>query len=318
MNALTVTANTLPASLQLEADQAREFIRARHSDATRKAYGSDVLAFKAWADQHGLVAAPAAMETVVLFITALAGQGKRPATIQRKLAAIRHLHRGAGFPSPTDSEVVTAAMAGIRRVTGVAQRQVAPATGDRVEAMLLTCGDSLGGKRDRALLALGFGGAFRRSEIAALRVEDVEINDAGLRVHLRRSKTDQDGAGQVVPVLDGARISVKAALADWLAAAKIASGPVFRAVTKTGKVMDNALTDRSVADIVKNHASAAGLDATLFSGHSLRSGFLTTAAAHGASLFKMMEVSRHRKVDTVRGYVRMADQFKNHAGSAFM
>lgn len=318
MTALITAASTLPAALKIEAEQARQFIRARHADATRRAYAADLVAFKGWCDGHDLPALPASPEAVVLFLTAQAAQGKRPATLMRRLAAIRHLHREAGHATPTDAEIVKAALAGIKRTVGCEQRQVAPATADKVRAMLEACGSDLQGKRDRALLAVGFGGAFRRSELVALRVEDLQITDEGLRVHLSRSKTDQEGAGQVVPVLDGAKLRVKAAVADWLQAANITSGPIFRRLARGGRVLPDGLTDRSVAEIVKRRAEQAGLDADQFSGHSLRAGFLTSAAAHGASLFKMMEVSRHRKVDTVRGYVRMAEQFKDHAGSAFM
>lgn len=318
MAALTIPANTLPVALRNEVEAAKVLIRARHADATRRAYAGDVLAFKGWADQHGLEALPSTPETVVLFLASQAGQGKRPATIQRRLAAIRHLHREAGHLSPTDTEIVASAMAGIRRTAGVAQRQAAPATGDVVQAMLATCGQDLVGKRDRALLALGFGGAFRRSELVGLEVEDLSVTDEGIRVRVRRSKTDQTGAGQVVPVLDGPRLAVKAALADWVASAGITSGPVFRSLGKGGRVNQDALTDRSVAAIVKARAEQAGLDAEKFSGHSLRAGFLTAAAASGASVWKMAEVSRHRKIETLRGYVRMAEQFKNHAGVAFM
>jgi site-specific recombinase XerD len=322
MRDLITATDRLPASLLAEAEQVQRFIKARHADATRRAYASDVLAFKAWADTHGLPVLPAAPETVAMFISAQAGLGKRPATLQRRLAAIRHLHRESGLLSPTDTDLVSAAMAGIRRTAGTAQRQVAPATADLVERMLLACDEGLQGRRDRALLALGFGGALRRSEIVALNVEDIEVGPAGLKVHLRRSKTDQDGAGQQVAVLDGARLRVKVALADWLAVAGITSGPIFRRMASDpkvgGRVMPAALTDRSVANIVKRRAEQAGLDPQLFSGHSLRAGFLTTAAASGASLFKMMDVSRHKKVDTIRGYIRQAEQFKDHAGSGFM
>jgi integrase len=184
--------------------------------------------------------------------------------------------------------------------------------------MLAACGTNLVGKRDRALLALGFGGAFRRSELVALRVEDLEFAKEGLKVRVQRSKTDQDGAGQTVPVLDGPRLSVKAAVSDWMAAAGIDSGPLFRRLIKGGTVTPDSLTDRSVANIIKERAEQAGLDANRFSGHSLRAGFLTSAAANGADLWKMAEVSRHRKIETLRTYVREAQAFQGHAGSGFM
>jgi integrase len=222
------------------------------------------------------------------------------------------------LPVPTDAKIVRDAMAGIRRTVGSLQRKAAPATADRLKAMLDACDSSLQGMRDRALLALGFGGAFRRSELVALTVADIEQTDDGLLVRLMRSKTDQEGRGQQVPVLDGPRLRVRAALADWIAAAGIVDGPVFRTLGKGGRILPRALTDRSVADIVKRRAEQAGLDPVLFSGHSLRAGFLTSAATAGATVFAMMAVSRHRKVDTLSGYVRSAQAFQDHAGSAFM
>lgn len=318
MSALTIPASTMPVALRDEVEAAKGLIRARHASSTRRAYGADLLVFKAWADQHGLVALPAAPETIVLFLASQSRQGKRPATIQRRLASIRHLHREAGHPSPTDTEVVAATMSGIRRTAGMAQRQAAPATSDVVQAMLATCDQTLAGKRDRALLALGFGGAFRRSELVALTVENLEVTDEGIKVRVAKSKTDQGAAGQVVPVLDGPRLAVKASLTAWLSAAGITAGPVFRSLGKGGRVSTNALSDRSVAAIVKARAQQAGLDASRFSGHSLRAGFLTSAAASGASVWKMAEVSRHRRIETLRTYVRSAESFTAHAGLQFM
>jgi site-specific recombinase XerD len=318
MNQLIQVDLNLPLTLQNEAAQAKKYLRARHSDSTRRAYASDVLAFEEWTRNHNVQILPASPESVVLYLTAIASQGLKPATLRRRLAAIRHLHRESGFPSPTDTDLVSAAMSGIKRSNGSSQRQVAPATADVVENLLKTCESDLRGKRDRLLLALGFGGAFRRSELAALRVEDIEVAEFGLRVSIRRSKTDQESKGEIVPVLDGARLQVKSALKDWLNASGFTSGALFRGIGLGDKVLESALTDRTVANIIKARASQAGLDATLYSGHSLRAGFLTTAAASGASLFKMMDVSRHKKVDTVRGYIRQAELFKDHAGSSFM
>jgi integrase len=152
----------------------------------------------------------------------------------------------------------------------------------------------------------------------ALTVADLEEVEEGLRVHVRRSKTDQEGVGQVVPVLNGSRFKVAEAVRAWLQAAQISDGPVFRPLRKGGGVLPAALSTKSVAAIVKAYAELAGLDPALFAGHSLRAGFLTSAAIAGASVFKMMEVSRHRSMETVRGYVRDAELFKDHAGSAFL
>jgi integrase len=167
--------------------------------------------------------------------------------------------------------------------------------------------------RDRALLLLGFAGAFRRSELVALGSDDIEETEDGLKITIRRGKTDQEGSGTTIAILRGTVACPVAGLRAWLDAAGITTGPVFRSIRKGGKVGDR-LTDRSVAKIVKSHAARVGLDPALFAGHSLSAGFLTSAAARGASIFKMMDVSRHRSVDTLRGYVRDAEIFKDHAG----
>jgi integrase len=156
------------------------------------------------------------------------------------------------------------------------------------------------------LIALGFGAALRRSELAKVRLEDIEVTDKGLVLNLPRSKTDQEGRGQQVAVLNGQRLQIKQLLSKWLEVSEITTGLIF------------PLTDRHIANIIKSRARAAGLDEQQFSGHSLRSGFLTSAAANGANLFRMMDVSRHRSINSVRGYVRKAQQFEDHAGSAFM
>jgi integrase len=209
-------------------------------------------------------------------------------------------------------------MRGIRRTIGTAKDQKAPATADLIMSMLKLCPDTLGGKRDRALIALGFAGAFRRSELVALTMADLVEAPDGYRVLIRHSKTDQEGQGQEVAIPRGYRLRPVEAVQTWLAAAEINDGPVFRPVLKGSRIQATALAAHAVAAIVKHYAERAGLDPASFAGHSLRAGFLTSAAEAGASVFKMMEVSRHKNVDTLRGYVRRADLFKEHAGAAFL
>ena len=172
--------------------------------------------------------------------------------------------------------------------------------------------------RDRALLLIGFAGAFRRSELVALNADDIEETPEGLRVTIRRSKTDQEGHGHVIAIPRGMIACPVAALKAWLEAAGITEGAVFLPIAKGGRIRPTRLTDRSVADIVKAHARRAGLDPKQFAGHSLRSGFLTSAAARGASIFKMADQSRHKSMDTLRGYVRDAEIFKDHAGKGLL
>ena len=252
------------------------------------------------------------------FLAWEANRQTRPSTIGRRAAAIRYAHKLAGHEVPTDDERVRATMRGIRRAVGSAPTKKTPATSDRIMAMTPVAGTRLADLRDRALLLLGFAGAFRRSELVALDIEDIEETKDGLRVMIRRGKTDQEGKGAIIAIVRGAVACPVAAYKAWIEAADISTGPVFRPIAKGQRLQEARLTDRSVAKIVKAHAARIGLDPAGFSGHSLRSGFLTSAAARGASIFKMMDVSRHRSVDTLRGYVRDAELFRDHAGSGLL
>jgi integrase len=165
---------------------------------------------------------------------------------------------------------------------------------------------------------IGFGGALRRSELVALDVADIAETETGLLVTIRHSKTDQEGEGATIAIAHGDVACPVKALRAWLDASGIQAGPIFRPIDKAGTVRPSRLTDRSVANIVKAYAARAGFDARTFSGHSLRAGFLTSAAGKGASIFKMMDVSRHKSVDTLRGYVRDAELFKDHAEAGLL
>ena len=303
---------------QAERNSAHTFALAEKADATRRAYRTDFAIFGAWCGARGLEALPAAPDTVAAFLASQATHGARASTISRKAAAIRYAHKLAGREPPTNAEAVKAVMRGIRRTIGTSPERKAPATADRIAGMLAFIPDTLAGKRDRALLLLGFAGALRRSELVALTVADLVDAEGGLRVVIRHSKTDQESAGQEIAIPTGGKLRPVEAIRAWLAAAGITDGPVFCPIAKGGKVKPVALSDRSVAAIVKSYAGLAGLDPADYAGHSLRAGFLTTAAEHGASVFKMMEVSRHKSVDTLRGYVRRADLFRDHAGASFL
>ncbi|AWN40264.1 hypothetical protein DK389_06590 [Methylobacterium durans] len=182
--------------------------------------------------------------------------------------------------------------------------------------MLMLMPDTLTGKRDRALLALRFAGAFRRSELAALNVEDLQDGKDGLRVFVRRSKTDQEGRGIEKAIPHGKFIRPVALVREWLDAAGITEGPIFRPVLRSGNVRQaGRLTTQAIADVVKKHATAVGLDASTFGAHSLRAGYITTAAERGADLARIMDQSGHRDSRMVLGYIRRANAFKDHSGS---
>jgi site-specific recombinase XerD len=320
MHDLIVLDPALPGALtRAEIDATMAYAEAEKAASTREAYAADFRDFSIWCLARGATPLPAHAGIVAAYLSWLADRGRKSSTIGRRAAAIAYHHRMAGIdPLPTASEGVKATLRGIRRTIGTATQGKAPATHDIVGQMLDLCPDSMIGKRDRALIAFGFAGAFRRSELCALDVADlVEVPD-GLRVLIRHSKTDQEGQGQEVAIPRGYRLRPVEAVQTWLAAAEINSGPVFRAVLKGGRVTDTAMVAESAARVVKKYASRVGLDPAAYAGHSLRAGFLTSAAEAGASVFKLAEVSRHKSLDTLRGYVRRVDLFKEHAGAAFL
>lgn len=318
--ALAIIADPPPPAENVGPDltRAADYARAEKAPATRKAYWSDFALFGLWCQERALTVLPASAESVAAYLASEADRGAKPSTIGRRCAAIRYVHSIGGHPSPTMDERVKAVVRGIRRTHGAASQQATPATADRIIAMAPRADGTVTAFRDRALLLLGFAGAFRRSELVALNVADVEEVPEGLRVTIRRSKTDQDGVGKVIAIVRGEVACPVTALREWLRAANITDGPVFRPIRRGGHVQEERLTDRSVANVVKSHAERVGLDPALFSGHSLRAGFLTSAAKRGASIFKMMATSRHRSTASLVGYVRDQELFVDHAGSGLL
>jgi len=313
---------TLPADM---ASIVQAYQRASKAGSTVKAYRSDARVFEAWCAGYGFRSLPASPVAVSGFLTHEAEAGRAASTIGRRCAAISYAHKLAGLPDPTDNEDVRATMRGVRRTVGVAPTQKAAATADVLTAMLMHVPNTLAGKRDKALLALGFAGAFRRSELVALDVADLREDRDGLRVMVRRSKTDQEGQGFEKAIPHGRFIRPVALVRDWLDAAGITEGPVFRPVSRSGRVRAVAnlatpprLTTQAVADIMKRYVAAAGLDASTFGAHSLRAGYITTAAERGADLARIMDQSGHRDPRTVVGYIRRANAFKDHSGSGFL
>jgi integrase len=221
--------------------------------------------------------------------------------------------RPVRVPDPGEP-TITKVMAGIRRRHGVAPVQKAPLGDDDLLAMVGAVGEGLAGLRDRALLTLGWLGAFRRSELVALHVEDVTRVEAGLVVRVRRSKGDQEGEGAAkgIPFASRPALCAVRALEAWREASGITRGPLLRAV-RHGQVRDEALSDRAVARIVKRVAERAGLDPDVLAGHSLRAGFATTAARKGKSLDAIMRQTLHRSERVARTYIRPAGVFEDNA-----
>jgi len=321
----------VPAALRDAAEAARAFAERAKSENTKRAYRADWRDFRAWCAERGLGALPASAEAVTLYIAERAAptDGSPPlkvSTLERRLAAISQAHRLAGLESPasTREEPLHSVWAGLVRTKGRQKEKVAPALTADVVAMVeaLPAVDLPGGgreptpasRRDRALLLVGFAGALRRSELAALRVEDLTFGADGLRLRLRRSKSDQEGAGAVLGIHYGERpLSCPVrSLQSWLRWFAITEGPVFRAVDRHGNVADRPLDAGSVARIVKRAAQRAGLDPAAYAGHSLRAGFATQAAKAGKHERAIMKHTRHKSERVLREYIRDGQLFEEN------
>ncbi len=315
----TIPTTALSTELAEMVDKAREYADASKASATRKAYASDLADFHAFADRHSAPTLPADPALVALYVTHLA-ESKTVATIKRRLVAIAQTHKAASLANPVAHPKVREVFKGIARTKGVAQHRKAALTDDLLGRLLLALpGTGLKAKRDRALLLLGFACASRRSELAALDVEDLAFDARGLAVTIRRSKTDQEGKGSIigVPFIPNAGLCAARAVRAWLDAARIIEGPVFRTFSKGGRIQANRIDGRDVARLVQKVAERAGLDGD-FGGHSLRAGFVTAAAQKGASFAAIQAVSRHKTVEELSKYIRRADPFKDAALSTIL
>jgi len=298
-------------------EDARSYVAASRATNTDRAYRTGWDQFTRWCETHGRESLPASAETVALYVADLASTHK-PATIDARLAAISAAHRAAGHGSPTKAEAVRLVRRGVRRTLGTAQRQVRPVTVADLRAMVDAIGDGPAGCRDRALLLLGFAGALRRSELVGLDVADVVEGPEGLTVTLRRSKTDQEGAGRTVGIPYGsnpATCPVRAWRA-WLEAGRITEGPAFRPIDRHSNIGTARLGDQSVAVILKRHAERAGMDPATVAGHSLRAGLATAAAAAGVPERVIANTTGHKGTAMLRRYIREGSLFRENAAAA--
>jgi site-specific recombinase XerD len=305
----------MPQALRDAVLAAMEFAKNDKADSTRRAYASDFRDFASWSSDMGQEALPALPGTVAAYLATLVDRKLRASTIRRRLAAIRHAHVSAGHDAPTESAALAAVHAGIRRKIGTRTNPKAPLVAKQLAALLKRTPDNLTGIRDRALLQIGFGAALRRSEIVGVNIDDIEdVPGQGILVHVRRSKTDQEGAGHTIPVPNGAKLKPAEAVRTWIKQLGRTEGPLFVSIPKGQRLTVERLSDRSVANIIKSYAEKAKLDPAIFSGHSLRAGIITSALQSGADVFAAADLARHKKLETTRVYDRRAKAFDNHAG----
>lgn len=316
-NLTKTTTGSTELDLHRAVEQAKSYVTASVPSSTQRAYRIDWENFSGWCAQQRVPALPARPETVAAYLASRATT-VRPGTLRRCLAAIAKAHKLAGLASPTTVEPVPATMKGIERTAGVATNPKAPATLDAVERLIATCpASTLEGIRNRALLLVGFAGAFRRSELVAIEVADLAWSPEGVVITVRRSKTDQRGQGMAkpIPFVTG-RLCAATALRAWLTASGIKAGAVFRGVHRSGSVNADALTAQSVALVLKGACRKAGLDPDQYSGHSLRAGHVTEARSRGVADADTMNVTGHRRVETLNVYDRRGNPFaKTSAGA---
>lgn len=308
----------------VEADAAAvaELLEESRSESTRRAYASAWRTFGAWARGRGYPSKPAPAPVIASYVADRARAGVTYSTICRDLAAIRAVHQDAGLEDPTRHHGIRVAVKAVARRAGTApRRQAAPLTADLARQILAAMPDRdrPSGIRDAALILLALAGALRRSEVAALTIGDVEWRADGIVLHVRRSKTDQTGAGDVIGIPYGASESTcpVRALQAWIAVARRAGQsamPLFSRFHHTAGerpvIGAGALSDRSVARIIQKRARAAGLSVTpgngrtWISGHSPRAGHATTAASMGADAVTIARTTRHKRIDTLAKYIR--------------
>lgn len=280
---------------------------------SKRAYAADLAHFRASGRDI-----PCSPEAVAAYLAEIA-DAFAVATIQRRLAAIAKAHRASGHGDPCRAEIVKATMRGIRRIRGVAQRAAQALQRDDLFMVLEKMGDRTVDVRDRALLLLGFAAAFRRSELVGLDCGDVEHVRQGIVLHLRRSKTDQDGQGRKIAIPHGrTRWCPVRHLTDWLIYAGIEKGPIFRSINRHGHIAPGRLSGEAVATIMKKPVKAAGFDPATFSGHSLRAGFATSAVMAGASTFKIRAQTGHKSDAMLARYIRDGSLFTDNAAGAVL
>jgi integrase len=297
----------------ISAGSVADFVRESIAANTKRAYTCDLVHFESWGGSI-----PGAADMVASYLAAHADT-LSVATLVRRLASISKAHEVRALPNPTRSELVRATMRGIRRTRSRAQREARPLLKDDLLLVLDAMGIELKATRDRALLLIGFAGGLRRSELVGLDVGDVEHVRQGVVLHLRRSKTDQEGRGQKIGVPHGrTRWCPVSAFDAWIAASGISEGAIFRPVDRHGRIHDFRLSGEAIALVVRERVAAAGFEPAGYSGHSLRAGLATSAAQAGVPTWRIKAQTRHASEAMLAKYIRSGELFTENAAGALL
>ena len=334
-SAIEASEPVVDGTLASERDAAETYRRMAKADNTRRAYRSAVRAWCAWCAQHDLPPLPACGQDVAAFLAGERGRKLSPETLKQRRAAIRYLHRAAGCPVPTDDVCVSETMAGITRDAarkGIVPRKKVAATATILRRLLAPIAGDVRGLRDRAVLLVGFAGALRRSELAAIRFEHLEKTDRGIRLTLPQTKGEQTDAVTVPLPYGDTELCPVHALEAWQQAAGLTEGPVFRriwlpprpkpaataeppplpATPAPARIGTQAISPQTVAQIVQARAMAAGFGRRDLGGHSLKRGALTTGMDRGVHPAKLKRLGRHKSFDVLGEYLEFGDLFEGH------
>jgi len=286
---------------------------------TVRAYRSDFNDFGLFCAKNGFKSMPSEPNVVAMYLTYLSTKEMRMSTLKRRLVSIGIIHKLKGHYLDTKHPSIIENMMGIKRRKGSIQRGKKPLLINYLKAIINVIDETKNREikklRDRSIILIGFSGGFRRNEIVSLDYEDLDFVEEGLKINIRRSKTDQFGEGfkKALPYFDSSEYCPVVSLKKWIDVSKIKSGALFRRFNKGSKVSENRLTDQTVALLIKEYLGLAGIDNKNYSGHSLRSGFATTAAESGVEERSIMAMTGHKTSEMVRRYIKEANLFKNNA-----
>ncbi len=294
-------------------------LQSSKANNTVRAYKSDFRDFGLFCAQNGFKDLPSDTKVVSLYLTHLSTKDVKMSTIKRRLVSIGVIHKMKGHYLDTKHPIIVENLLGIKRRKGTVQRGKKPILINELRKILDVIdqqkSEDIKKLRDKTLILIGFSGGFRRNEIVSLDYEDLDFVYEGVKITVKRSKTDQFGQGSIkaLPYFDNSVYCPVTTLKRWINISKISKGPIFRRFSKGSKLTNYRLTDQTIALIIKNYLNIAGIDSKNYSGHSLRSGFATSAAESGAEERSIMTMTGHKSTEMVRRYIKEANLFKNNA-----
>jgi len=286
---------------------------------TVRAYKSDFNDFGLFCAKNGLNSLPSEPKIISLYLTYLSTKNMKISTIKRRLVSLGVIHKLKGYYLDTKHPSIIENIMGIKRRKGSIQKGKKPLLINSLKKIIDVIDkenkEEIKKSRDRSIILIGFSGGFRRNEIVSLEYEDLDFVSEGLKINLKRSKTDQFGEGSVkgLPYSNRSQYCPVTSLKKWIEISNINSGPLFRRFTKGSKLSEKRLTDQTVALLIKEYLKLAGIDSRNYSGHSLRSGFATSAADAGVEERSIMAMTGHKSTEMVRRYIKDANLFKNNA-----